>query len=367
MKNTLIIALLCSASSIFGQITAPNVDPTALVEAEPSSTLEGLMEALVAYQTNLALVEAQEKAGSLHAEAAQQVKAFLQASFEEEVASFAQEAALWLAQKRQGLDAMKEPQEEVIEEAYEEEMLAEEAWPAYPEAYLEKHQKSLRQTRKKKSFSGSSLSFGLAPGLANSLQQGQRPSLSSWLPQEGSVYAQSWELFFHQKRLGGSPFWLRYGLAWDYQSIDFGKHALIQVLPSPGWMSGVFVAESPYGILRQSSLSTNYISVPLWLYINGSAKGNRGLSIALGTYGGVRVGKSMRVVQYFKEDYGRVTERIAGRFYTNPVQYGIQARLGYKRFHVTMRHALSPVFTPYADIIRPEAQVATLAFGWDFH
>ena len=142
---------------------------------------------------------------------------------------------------------MKEPLEEVIEEAYEEEMLAEEAWPAYPEAYLEKHQKSLRQTRKKKSFSGSSLSFGLAPGLANPLQQGQRPSLSSWLPQEGSVYAQSWELFFHQKRLGGSPFWLRYGLAWDYQSIDFGKHALIQVLPSPGWMSGELLQRALMG------------------------------------------------------------------------------------------------------------------------
>jgi hypothetical protein len=40
--------------------------------------------------------------------------------------------------------------------------------------------------------------------------------------------------------------------------------------------------------------------------------------------------------------------------------------VGYKKFHLTARQSLTPLFNPRLDIVRPDVYVASLALGWDW-
>ncbi len=219
--------------------------------------------------------------------------------------------------------------------------------------------------KRKRKFSGSGMSFGIAPNLM-ALDANQEFVPSNWLPETGGVSVVSWDVFFHQRRLGRSPLWLRSGLTWDFYNVDFGTHTYLTTDLIPG-ANGLYLVEDPTITFRNSSLSTGYLTVPLWLYLNGSRTGQKGLSAAAGLYGGVRFGAPTRTLQYMDSNNGWTRERVNARYYTNPLTAGVQFRIGYKKIHVTARQSMTPLFNPRLDIVRPDVYVASLAIGWNWN
>lgn len=219
----------------------------------------------------------------------------------------------------------------------------------------------------KRQFTGTSWNIGLAPTLSM-LDVDQNFVDSDWLPETGGVYTIAYDIFYRQKRLGRSPLWVRSGLAWDFYGIQFGPQSyLVTDLNPAATNGGVYIMEDPSMTFRTSSLGVNYVTVPLWLYYNGSRSGKKGLSLAIGGYAGLRLGKPTRTLQYTDANNGRTREQVSSRFYSNPISAGLQARIGFKFFHVTARQSVTPLFNPRLDIVAPEVYVRSLAIGWDFN
>ncbi|NDD19182.1 MAG: PorT family protein [Flavobacteriia bacterium] len=219
----------------------------------------------------------------------------------------------------------------------------------------------------KRQFTGTSWNIGLAPTLSM-LDVDQNFVDSDWLPETGGVYTIAYDIFYRQKRLGRSPLWVRSGLAWDFYGIQFGPQSyLVTDLNPAATNGGVYIMEDPSMTFRTSSLGVNYVTVPLWLYYNGSRSGKKGLSLAMGGYAGLRLGKPTRTLQYTDANNGWTREQVSSRFYSNPFSAGLQARIGFKFFHVTARQSVTPLFNPRLDIVAPEVYVRSLAIGWDFN
>jgi len=219
----------------------------------------------------------------------------------------------------------------------------------------------------KRQFTGTSWNIGLAPTLAT-LDVDQNFVDSDWLPETGGVYTIAYDIFYRQKRLGRSPLWVRSGIAWDFYGIQFGPQSyLVTDLNPAATNGGVYIVEDPSMTFRTSSLGVNYVTVPLWLYYNGSRSGKKGLSLAMGGYAGLRLGKPTRTLQYADANNGWTREQVNSRFYSNPVSAGFQARIGFKFFHVTARQSVTPLFNPRLDIVAPDVYVRSLAIGWDIN
>jgi hypothetical protein len=315
------------------------------------------------YQVRLDIVNEFLEAGAITEDSAQAWKWQLMENFQERLMEIAVDAGdqLW---SEDGEEASVEPEEDTAS-AYAAVREANEAQGEWIEQVGEPDNdpKGTWKKRKRK-FTGSGMNIGFAPYLM-ALDANQEFVPSDWLPETGTVSTVSWDLFFHQRRLGRTPLWLRSGLTWDFYTVDLGTHTYLTTDLIPG-ANGIYLMEDPSITFRNSALSTSYLTVPLWFYLNGSRTGRKGLSAAAGLYGGIRVGAPTRTLRYMDSNNGWTRERVNSRYYTNPLSAGVQLRIGYKKIHLTARQSVTPLFNPRLDIVRPDVYVASLALGWDW-
>ena len=323
--------------------------------------------AYYSYQARLDIVNDALEAGAITEDSAQAWKQQLMENFQERLMEIAVDAGdqLWAEDDE---DAGEEVSIESKEDTASAHAAVREANKAQGE-WIEQvgepeNDPKGRWKKRKRKFTGSGMNIGNAPYLM-ALDANQEFVPSDFLPETGSVSTVSWDVFFHQRRLGRTPLWMRSGLTWDFYNVDFGTHTYLTTDLIPG-VNGIYLVEDPSITFRFSSLSTSYLTVPLWFYLNGSRTGRKGLSAAAGLYGGIRVGAPTRTLRYMDSNNGWTLERVTSRYYTNPLSVGVQLRVGYKKFHLTARQSLTPLFNPRLDIVRPDVYVASLALGWDW-
>jgi hypothetical protein len=332
----------------FSQSTNPDGDKDSFVTEVQAS--------YDAYQVKLDEVNQQLEEGKISAEMALELKSELHIGFQEQLALLAENAGeqLW-GQEEEMLESTSENptfEDEVANLNLEPGTIDFSGNPVKVKPW------------KKRKFTGSGLTLGIGNRLM-ALDVNQEFVPSDWLPETGDVGVVTWDLFFQQRRLGRSPLWIRSGLTWDFYTVDFGTQTYITTDLVPG-MNGIYLVEDPANTFRNSSLSTSYLTLPLWLYVNSSRTGRKGFSAAAGLYGGIRMGSATRGLRYMDNNNGWTRERVSSRFYTNPISAGVQFRLGYKKWHFTARQSVTPLFNPRLDIVRPDVYVASLALGWDW-
>ncbi len=323
--------------------------------------------AYYSYQARLDIVNEALEAGAITEDSAQAWKLQLMENFQERLMEIAVDAGdqLWAEDSEEAGDEVVVESEEDTASAYAAVREANKAQGEWIEQVGEpENDPKGRWKKRKRKFTGSGMNIGYAPYLMT-LDANQEFVPSNFLPETGSVSTVSWDVFFHQRRLGRTPLWMRSGLTWDFYTVDFGTHTYLTTDLIPG-ANGIYLVEDPSITFRNSTLSTSYLTVPLWFYLNGSRTGRKGLSAAAGLYGGIRAGATTRTLRYMDSNNGWTRERVTSRYYTNPLSAGVQLRVGYKKFHLTARQSLTPLFNPRLDIVRPDVYVASLALGWDW-
>ena len=327
------------------------------------SLFTNIENAYVMYQARLDIVNEALEAGAITKDSAQAWEFDLKENFQSDLMRYTVKAGdqLWV---EDGEEASVEPEEDIASAyaAVHEANKAQSEW--IEEVGEPKNDTKGKWKKRKRNFTGSGLNIGVAALTTLDLNQDFVPS--DWLPETGGVGVISWDLFFHQRRLGRSPLWLRSGLTLDFYNVDFGTHAYLTTDLIPN-LNGIYLVENPSITFRNSSLSTSYLTVPLWFYLNGSRTGQKGLSAAAGVYGGIRLGSPTRTLQYMDSNNGWTRERVRSRYYTNPLTAGVQFRVGFKKFHLTARQSVTPLFNPGLDIVAPDVYVSSLILGWDLN
>ena len=94
----------------------------------------------------------------------------------------------------------------------------------------------------------------------------------------------------------------------------------------------------------KNKLTARYVQIPLLLNINTDPRGDDGVSISFGVYGGILWKAWTKQVS---DEYGKV--KVEGTFNLNPVRYGLMARLDFKWFDIYANYNLSTLFADGKD------------------
>lgn len=113
---------------------------------------------------------------------------------------------------------------------------------------------------------------------------------------------------------------------------------------------GTISLDSLSGVtLTKNKLVVNYFEIPLEFRIHPlGTVGGEGWFIGLGAVGGIRLGAPHTKVKYDLGD-NTVKEKLYDDFNVSRLRYGLQARFGFKTFHVYYKTYLSEVFTTAPD------------------
>lgn len=215
---------------------------------------------------------------------------------------------------------------------------------------------------------GMSLTYGLVSLI--DLSSGNLDfSSGGWTQNRAGTFfassARSWDLFYNQYRLANSAFWLRTGASIEWSVLDFGNSNYISTFSQfPESGVGVTVIQDTSLNRTRSRLVTSYFEVPLELIFNGSRDGNRGLTIGIGGYLGLRIQTARKM--RFEDPFGAgiVNDVRYNSFYQNPFIYGLSVRLGYGDIFVKGKVALIPMFQQ--NLINPVPyQAASVTLGID--
>lgn len=215
---------------------------------------------------------------------------------------------------------------------------------------------------------GMSLSYGLISLI--DLSSGDLVfSSGGWTQNRAGTFfassARSWDIFYNQYRLANSSFWLRTGASIEWSVLDFGNSNYISTFSqSPESGVGVTVIQDTSINRTRSRLVTSYFEIPLELIFNGSRDGNRGLTIGIGGYLGLRAQTARKI--RFEDPFGAgiVNEIRRNSFHQNPFIYGLSVRLGYGDIFVKSKVALIPMFQQ--NLINPVPyQAVSVTLGID--
>jgi len=159
------------------------------------------------------------------------------------------------------------------------------------------------------------------------------------------VFNYSW---LHGRRLfhKQSPLWLRSGLGITSEAYYF-KNPVAPYRTQGGFV-GDLVGFSDLPLadasIRQNYLNYATLEIPLSLAFNASRKGTKGITVAAGGFGGVRLGRGVHFLQYRDENRDWNADRTTSSFFMPTFNYGLTAEVGYRSWRVAARYNLNPVF-----------------------
>jgi hypothetical protein len=217
---------------------------------------------------------------------------------------------------------------------------------------------NLKRKKWKREFSQSSLYFGFGNWFPTGSSVGGTPYSGSGALDQSFVFNYSVQ---HANRLFAkkSPLWVRTGLAVNAESFYFRD----AVAPFRDRLEGGIDFPVIYDVdvqnIRQNYLSYGSLELPVSLVFNGSRKGTKGLTVAAGAFGGVRVGRATHYLRYRDGNRDLHVEQTYGPFALNRFNYGLTADVGARGWCVSGRYHLNPVFTGPAGSV-PDVQSASL-------
>ena len=93
---------------------------------------------------------------------------------------------------------------------------------------------------------------------------------------------------------------------------------------------------------KKNMLKTSFLTVPLLLQFNTSKDHDKSFHFAIGGQVGIKLGSRTKQVYYI--DDNKMKEVFKNSFNLNPFQYGLTARVGYKKINVFANYNLSEMF-----------------------
>lgn len=159
------------------------------------------------------------------------------------------------------------------------------------------------------------------------------------------VFNYSW---LHGRRLfhKQSPLWLRSGLGITSEAYYFKNP--VAPYRTQGGFTGDRIGFSDLP-LADASILQNYLNyatleIPLSLAFNASRKGTKGITVAAGGFGGVRLGRGVHYLRYRDVNRDLHLERTNSSFFMPLLNYGLTAEVGYRGWRIAARYNLNPVF-----------------------
>lgn len=125
--------------------------------------------------------------------------------------------------------------------------------------------------------------------------------------------------------------------------------------------NGVVFLDSLNGVdVTKNKLVTNYMEIPVEFRIHplGTVAGE-GWFIGLGAIAGIRMGAPHTKVKYNVGD-NSVKQKVYDDFNVNRFRYGVQARFGFKTFHLYYKTYLNNLFTSAPDASGVNPQTFTI-------
>lgn len=162
----------------------------------------------------------------------------------------------------------------------------------------------------------------------------------------------------------GSPYskmYLKYGGEFSWHNFRLKGNNVIS--KEAGANTGaLFSADS--NSISKSKFEIVYFNIPVMLQLDLSALGDidESFTLGVGGYGGVRL-TSRRRLEYNDFEGSTVKSEIKNDFYSNPFRYGAMAQIGWGSFKITAKYDFSTFFEIDKDFNK-DFQMASIAIGW---
>jgi hypothetical protein len=217
---------------------------------------------------------------------------------------------------------------------------------------------NLKRKKWKRDFNQSSLYFGYGNWFPTGSSAGATPYSGSGALDQSFVFNYSIQ---HANRLFAkkSPLWVRTGFAVNAESFYFRDAVAPFRDRLEGGIDFPVIPNVDVENIRQNYLSYGSLELPVSLVFNGSRKGTKGLTVAAGAFGGVRIGRANHYLRYRDGNRDLHVEQTYGPFALNRFNYGLTAEVGYRGWFVSGRYHLNPVFAGPAGSV-PDVQSASL-------
>jgi hypothetical protein len=171
--------------------------------------------------------------------------------------------------------------------------------------------------------------------------------------------------FGGKSRMGASKMYFRYGLQFNWHYFQLKGNNVIVKAQDPNLdFDGVYFMADQSRNYSKTSLRMIYLDAPLMFEFDNSKPGrSNGFSLALGGYGGIRLGvRNKLCFSDFNGDKSKVFQH--NNIYTNGFRYGALAQIGFGTFKITGKYDLNTLFR--TDRNTPDYQIASLTLGWVF-
>ncbi len=368
MKKLLTLGLVLTAAGAFAQSELPGTSSTPSAVAEPKKELippsadtsnritarlaADFTRVIAEYTEEVANIQDRVREGALTAEAAKEKRDSLDGYLSMRLETVESVASAWAERTAKRVEAAVEEQSSASSGGEDDED------GVSLDLKDGKLELNLKRKKWKRDFNQSSMYFGYGNWFPTGSSAGATPYSGSGALDQSFVFNYSVQhanrLFFKK-----SPLWVRTGLAVNAESFYFRD----AVAPFRDRLEGGITFPTIPNVdvenIRQNYLSYGALELPVSLVFNGSRKGTKGLTVAAGAFGGVRIGRANHYLRYRDGNRDLHVEQTYGPFALNRFNYGLTAEVGYRGWFVSGRYHLNPVFTGPAGSV-PDVQSASL-------
>ena len=368
MKKLLTLGLVLTAAGAFAQSELPGTSSTPSAVAEPKKELippsadtsnritarlaADFTRVIAEYTEEVANIQDRVREGALTAEAAKEKRDSLDGYLSMRLETVESVASAWAERTAKRVEAAVEEQSSASSGGEDDED------GVSLDLKDGKLELNLKRKKWKRDFNQSSMYFGYGNWFPTGSSAGATPYSGSGALDQSFVFNYSVQhanrLFFKK-----SPLWVRTGLAVNAESFYFRDAVAPFRDRLEGGVTFPVIPNVDVENIRQNYLSYGSLELPVSLVFNGSRKGTKGLTVAAGAFGGVRIGRANHYLRYRDGNRDLHVEQTYGPFALNRFNYGLTAEVGYRGWFVSGRYHLNPVFTGPAGSV-PDVQSASL-------
>jgi hypothetical protein len=168
--------------------------------------------------------------------------------------------------------------------------------------------------------------------------------------------------FGTRSRIGDGKLGIRYGLQFNWHFYRFQRANTIVVKNTDPGMLGISFVEQNALNNKKSTYRNTYLDLPILLDFDTRQSANKGLTLAFGGYGGIRLGSSTN--REYDDPIGdKVQEKRHTSNFTNLWRYGLMGQVGFGSFKITGKMDLNTVFEQ-DNVTTPDYQAASITIGW---
>ncbi len=230
--------------------------------------------------------------------------------------------------------------------------------------YAQEYSGDLKKYSELKTYGYSEIYFGWnfwrnADGKAVDLNTPTTTELDGWP-------STTWGFGFGgNTQFGESNFAIRYGLQFNWHFFRLKSNTVIRkVANDDGTQATYFVEGTQGNNYKKSTFRVTYMDLPVLVqFFSGKRGTSKGLTIAFGPYGGLRLGSSSK--EKYSDVFGdQAKDKLYNNYFVNTWRYGLMAQFGFSSFKFTAKMDLNNLFDQSKDT--PDYQVSSITFGYVF-